>query len=126
MYFSLAAMDCRSPYCMNNTELVIVDGKDPGSNATYVCDDGYAVVADGGERSSMISTVCEIEQSPTPSIKWKQLTIECQRTFIYCFYSHLFQVLCNLVCHINSSFTAAVTFTDISYDDITNSISLYY
>ena len=83
-------MDCGSPDCMNNTEIVIVDGRDLGGNATYVCDDGYAVVEEGGERTSVISTVCMIELSPSPIMAWKPLTTECQRTLVNCFYCHLF------------------------------------
>ena len=108
-------MDCGSPDCMNNTEIVIVDGRDLGGNATYVCDDGYAVVEEGGERSSVISTVCMIELSPSPIMAWKPLTTECQRTFVHCLLLSFFQLFYKLRYHRKCSFiaTRSITFTKL-------------
>ena len=78
-----------------------MDGRDPGGNATYVCDDGYAAVEEGGERRSIISTVCKIELSPSPFMAWEPVTTECQRTFVHCFLLSFVQFFCKVGSHRN-------------------------
>ena len=64
---------------MNNTELLIIDGSQPGANVTYVCNDGYAVNL-GGIRSTVIAASCEIKtDSGSPTMSWNAPTSICNR-----------------------------------------------
>ena len=60
--------------------MIVVDGDQPGSNATYVCNDGFAM-NDGGTRIKVVSIDCKIELSPSPSLKWTLLENECERMY---------------------------------------------
>ena len=71
-------MNCGIPPCMNNTELLIVDGDLPGSNVTYICIEGHAATVDGVLKY-VISTSCEIETDPSPVMSWAEVTSECDR-----------------------------------------------